>query len=244
VSAANTGGRRGKTLTPSIASLLSGLSISFATVGFAMAQAQPAPAFTPLPSTQQAAPNMTRALRCMDELFAARPSRRTITITSEGVRDETGKVMVGSKEILISALAKMTVKSKAFNFINYYIGNIASRPDSLEFRFHTSRKIEQPADSVEYLVISAYQLDHSTGSISIKTHLEEVATGKPILATISSNSILIPALAVQTESGQCPSGFDASPTKETPKPTRAMIEQSLLETLGKLVDAPFRQCLA
>ncbi|HZX29734.1 MAG TPA: hypothetical protein VFF03_00140, partial [Rhodocyclaceae bacterium] len=63
--------------------------------------------------------SFTQALRCMDELFLAY-GKNGIVITSTGIPDETGKVRTGTKEMLISAVAKMTVKSNAFEFIDFH----------------------------------------------------------------------------------------------------------------------------
>ena len=65
--------------------------------------------------------NFNQALRCMDELFLAY-GKNGIVITSTGIPDETGKVRTGTKEMLITAIAKMTVKSNAFEFIDFHGG--------------------------------------------------------------------------------------------------------------------------
>ena len=49
--------------------------------------------------------NFSQALRCMDELFLAY-GKSGIVITSTGIPDETGKVRTGTKEMLITAVAK------------------------------------------------------------------------------------------------------------------------------------------
>ena len=65
--------------------------------------------------------NFSQALRCMDELFLAY-GKNGIVVTSTGIPDETGKVRTGTKEMLITAIAKMTVKSNAFEFIDFHGG--------------------------------------------------------------------------------------------------------------------------
>ena len=62
--------------------------------------------------------SFTGALRCMDDLLLAY-GKKDIVITSAGLPDATGKIAVGTKEMLISAVAKMSIKSKAFSFIDY-----------------------------------------------------------------------------------------------------------------------------
>ena len=73
--------------------------------------------------------NFSPALRCMDELFLAY-GRPTIVITSAGIPDETGKVRAGTKEMLITAISRMTLKSNAFEFIDFH-----SQGDDLKSMF-------------------------------------------------------------------------------------------------------------
>ncbi|MCX7178082.1 MAG: hypothetical protein NTX56_04665 [Proteobacteria bacterium] len=63
--------------------------------------------------------SFSQALRCMDELFLGF-GKQGIVITSAGIPDETGKVKTGTKEMVITAIAKMTVKSNAFEFIDFH----------------------------------------------------------------------------------------------------------------------------
>ena len=62
--------------------------------------------------------NFTPALRCMDDLMLAY-GKKDIVITTAGIPDSTGKVMAGTKEMLISAASRMSIKSRALSFIDY-----------------------------------------------------------------------------------------------------------------------------
>ena len=42
-----------------------------------------------------------------------------MVITSQGIPDATGAVQAGTKEMLISAISRMSVKSAAFRFVDY-----------------------------------------------------------------------------------------------------------------------------
>ena len=53
--------------------------------------------------------NFSQALRCMDELFLGF-GKQGIIITSAGIPDETGKVNMGTKEMVINAIAKKSAK--------------------------------------------------------------------------------------------------------------------------------------
>ena len=54
----------------------------------------------------------------MDELFLAQ-GKKDIYITSAGIPDATGLVAAGTKEMLITAISKMSATSGAFRFVDY-----------------------------------------------------------------------------------------------------------------------------
>jgi len=58
------------------------------------------------------------SLSCMDDLLRAN-GRRDIYITSAGIPDATGKVSAGTKEMLITAVSRMSTRSNAFRFVDF-----------------------------------------------------------------------------------------------------------------------------
>ncbi len=62
--------------------------------------------------------SFTPALQCMDDLFLSF-GVRNVVITSAGIPDATGQVGAGTKDMLISAISRMSVKSKAFVFVDF-----------------------------------------------------------------------------------------------------------------------------
>src|SRR5579859_7102762 len=73
---------------------------------------QPNPETAQIAAQPQTAPARTitsfnDALRCMDELFLAQ-GKKDIYITSAGIPDATGMVAAGTKEMLITAISKMS----------------------------------------------------------------------------------------------------------------------------------------
>ncbi len=99
--------------------------------------------------------NFTQSLRCMDELFYAY-GKQGIAITSAGIPDETGKVKTGTKEMLITAVSKMTVKSNAFDFIDFH-----SAADDLSALF--AARGEQNRTMPDYYIRgSITQMDDNT----------------------------------------------------------------------------------
>ncbi|CAK0750637.1 Peptidoglycan binding-like domain-containing protein [Gammaproteobacteria bacterium] len=61
--------------------------------------------------------SFSEALSCMDDLLLSRGTN--IVITSAGLPDQTGEVKAGTKEMMISAISKMSIKSKGFKYVDY-----------------------------------------------------------------------------------------------------------------------------
>ena len=62
--------------------------------------------------------SFTPALQCMDDLFQSQ-GKNNFMITSAGIPDATGQMQAGTKEMLISTIAKMSTKSNAFTFVDF-----------------------------------------------------------------------------------------------------------------------------
>ena len=62
--------------------------------------------------------NFSEALRCMDQLFL-QFDRSDMVITSAGIPDETNIIATGTKDMLISAISRMSRQSDAFTFVDY-----------------------------------------------------------------------------------------------------------------------------
>jgi len=62
--------------------------------------------------------NFSESLRCMDRLFL-QFDRSGMVITSAGIPDETAAISAGTKDMLISAISRMSRKSDAFSFVDY-----------------------------------------------------------------------------------------------------------------------------
>ncbi len=62
--------------------------------------------------------NFSESLRCMDRLFL-QFGRSDMVITSAGIPDETAVISAGTKDMLISAISRMSRKSDAFTFVDY-----------------------------------------------------------------------------------------------------------------------------
>lgn len=71
----------------------------------------------PKTAPMKALTDFSEALSCMDNLFLARGA--DYTITSDGLPDQTGAIQAGTREMMITAISKMSIKSKGFTFVDY-----------------------------------------------------------------------------------------------------------------------------
>jgi hypothetical protein len=61
--------------------------------------------------------SFSASLRCMDDLFV-RFGKTSYLVTAQEISGRDGKVQTGTKEMLISAISQMSIRSNAFNFID------------------------------------------------------------------------------------------------------------------------------
>ena len=62
--------------------------------------------------------SFSASLQCMDNLLA-RFGVRDVVITSAGLPDATGEIRTGTKDMMISAISTMSVRSRAFKFVDF-----------------------------------------------------------------------------------------------------------------------------
>lgn len=81
------------------------------------------PAIAPVVSEAKTTPNktissFTTSLQCMDTLLWQH-GKSDIYIMTSGIPDATGKVAAGTKEMLITAISRMSARSNAFRFVDF-----------------------------------------------------------------------------------------------------------------------------
>lgn len=210
--------------------------------------------------------NFSQALRCMDELFLGF-GKQGIIITSAGIPDETGKVNMGTKEMVINAIAKMTLKSNAFEFIDFHSKNDdlaglfaatgdadRKRPDYY-IRGSISQMDSNAASSNKGIGFSlpfldfGYSKDESFDLISMDMSIGEAATRKILPVTSTSNTMVIKKGGRSGEGGGklgklgLSFNIDLSRTEGLGATTRTLIELGLIESLGKFTQVPYWKCL-
>jgi curli biogenesis system outer membrane secretion channel CsgG len=206
-------------------------------------------------------------LRCMDNLFLTQ-GKKDIYITSAGVPDATGQIAAGTKEMLITAIAKMSARSGAFRFVdfdptqidvqmlselvglrpsfvapNYYIRGAITQLDSNVLSSSASAGLSAPSFD---LAVSHGQI---VSVMSVDLNIGQLVTRQIMPGMSASNSIAV----VRTGNGGEIGGiigkvglslnvqFDHS--EGFHQAVRNLIELSAIESLGKLTRVPYWQCL-
>ena len=210
--------------------------------------------------------NFTQSLRCMDELFYAY-GKQGIAITSTGIPDETGKVKTGTKEMLITAVSKMTVKSNAFHFIDFHSGAddlgalFAARGDQSRMMpdYYIRGSITQMDDnsvrknkgigfSLPFLDFGVSK-DDAYDLLSMDLSIGDAATRKIIPITSTSNTLVLMKGGTAGEGGGkigkvgLSFNVDISRNEGVGAATRTLVELGLIEALGKFTQVPYWKCL-
>ena len=210
--------------------------------------------------------SFSQALRCMDELFLSF-GKQGIIITSAGMPDETGKVNTGTKEMLISTISRMTLKSSAFEFIDFHSKNddlatlFASTGDADRKRpdYYIRGSITQMDDnavrtnkgagfSLPFLDFGVSK-DDSFDVVSMDMSIGEVNSRRILPNTSTSNTMVIKKSGRSGEAGGklfklgMSFNVDISRSEGVGATTRALVELGLIETLGKFTQVPYWKCL-
>jgi hypothetical protein len=221
--------------------------------------------------------NFSQALRCMDEIFLAH-GKEGFVITSSGMPDETGKVRTGTKEMLITAIAAMALKSHAFEFIDFhgggddlarmfeargggnfkipdfYIRGAITQMDDNVIRTSRDGGLSSSSDSKKELldplnVVASGAKNEAFDLLSMDMSIAASATRRIIPVTATTNTMLMARAGKSGDSGGKVGkvglnfNLDRSTAEGIGSATRALLELSLIETLGKFTQVPYWRCL-
>lgn len=210
--------------------------------------------------------NFTQALRCMDDLFLGF-DKRGIVVTSAGIPDETGKVRTGTKEMLITAISKMTIKSGAFEFIDFHsqgddLGNLFAMKGGSPTKlpdFYIRGSITQMDDnavrnnkgfgiSLPFMDLG-FSKDDAFDLISMDMSVGDASSRRILPETSTSNTMIISKSGRSGEAGGKVAkaglsfNLDLSRSEGMGATTRTLVELGLIETLGKFTRVPYWKCL-
>lgn len=213
--------------------------------------------------------NFTPALRCMDDLLLAY-GKRDIVITTAGIPDSTGKVMAGTKEMLITAASKMSIKSKGLTFIDYdteradllalfqdiqAAGAFQHKLPNYYIRGAITQLDENAIDSQQGGGIALPFLDlglsrdQVSSVVSMDMNVGETTTRMIMPGVNASNSLVITRSGkgadVGGKLGKVGFAFNMSLNKAEGMGSgvRALIELGMIELVGKLTGTPYWKCL-
>lgn len=241
-------------------------------LALALMGCQPSPELAHVSVQPRTAPVRTitsfnEALRCMDELFLAQ-GKKDIYITSAGIPDATGLVAAGTKEMLITAISKMSATSGAFRFVdydptqldvqvlselvglrdnfvapNYYIRGAITQLDS-----NVLSSAESAGVSMPYFDL-AISRDQVVSVMSLDLNVGKLVTRQIIPGMSASNSIAIVRSGKGGDVGGVigKAGVSISVSLDRSEgfhqAVRNLVELSTIEAVGKLTRVPYWQCL-
>lgn len=211
--------------------------------------------------------NFSEALRCMDTLMWNH-GKRDIFITSNGIPDATGRVAGGTKEMLITAVSRMSERSNAFRFVDFeptlddvnaLYWMIGVQPNFRAPSYYVRGAITQLDDNVVSEAASAgislptfdlgISADQVMSVISVDLNIGELATRQIIPGLSASNSLAIISSGKGADAGavigKAGLSFNVSLNKSEGlhQAVRTLIELSTIEVLGKMTRTPYWQCL-
>ena len=204
----------------------------------------------------------------MDDLFQSY-GKKDIVITSDGLPDKTGQITTGTKEMMISAISKMSTKSGAFRFVdvdrtqdsvfwiqqnwigvrdgllapNYYIRGAITQVDAGVMNDSQSAGFSLPQFSI------GVSRDQLVSVVSMDLNIGDVVSRQIVAGLSSTNSIAV----VKTGQGGDTEGligkagvfFEISSDRSqgSHQSVRTLVELGLIEVLGKLTRVPYWRCL-
>lgn len=214
--------------------------------------------------------NFTDALRCMDDLLLAY-GKKDIVITTAGIPDSTGKVMAGTKEMLITAASRMAIKSKSLSFIdydtersdllalfqdmqaagafqhklpNYYIRGAITQLDENAIDAQAGGGIALP-----FLDLGISK-DQVSSVVSIDMNVGETTSRMILPGVNASNSLIITRTGSSKDVGGrigSKVGFSFNMSLNRAEGlgsgVRALVELGMIELVGKLTGTPYWKCL-
>ena len=223
----------------------------------------------PVDITQAASTNFTPALRCMDEMMF-RIGTRDVTLMMEELRDATQKVPVSARDMMTSAISDMTRRSRAVR-LSVFGGDQVHLTQLLQQAQKTSPFSVVPEFNVRG-AISQFDEDvrRQTSALGLVAERFGVRFGSEArfsvlgfdAAMVRTDSMtLVPGVATKNTTviakrdssagdGQARLlgagavfAFSTGRAEGTSQAARNMVELAAIELVGKLIRAPYWQCL-
>ena len=211
--------------------------------------------------------SFTPALECMDDLFLAF-GVQNVVITSAGIPDATGEVGAGTKDMLISAISRMTVKSGAFVFVDFdqsqrdvaQLQNLIGFTDKFLVPSYYIRGAITQLDSgvvsnqvgagigIPSLDLGA-STDLVTSVVSVDMNMGHLASRQILPGISANNSIAVSRRGLGGDLGATIGkaglffNIGLNQSEGIHAATRTLVELSVIELVGKLAEVPYWRCL-
>lgn len=207
------------------------------------------------------------SLRCMDDLFLAF-GKKNIVLTSQGIPDATGEVTTGTKEMLISAVSRMSERSRAFTFvdfdqsqfdINQLQGLVGFTSDFVVPNYYIRGAITQLDENVVSETVGAgislesaelgAQADQVVSVVSVDMNMGDLLTRQIMPGISANNSIAVRRRGIGGDAGgeisKAGLSINVSFNKSEGmhQAVRTLIDLSTIEVLGRLAQVPYWRCL-
>jgi len=213
--------------------------------------------------------NFSQSLQCMDDLFLAF-GVNNVVITSQGIPDATGVIQAGTKDMLISAISRMSVKSGAFRFVDYdqdqydinALQNLVGFTDEFVIPdYYIRGAITQfDQDVISDSVSGGFALpavsvtagaDQVVSVVSVDLNMGKLMTRQIIAGTSANNSIAVRRSGTAAGADGTIQNLDLglsfnvsiNRSEGMHQSVRTLVELSTIETLGKLTKVPYWRCL-
>ncbi|MGI9302695.1 MAG: DUF4384 domain-containing protein [Gammaproteobacteria bacterium] len=224
-------------------------------------------AATPKGAPQRTITNFSNSLRCMDGLFE-KYNISNLVVGAQDIPDSTEIVVAGTKDMLITALSNMSIKSGAVRFVA--LGQ--DLQDITRFhQLHPRKNFKAPdffirgaITQVDQGVLETqaragaavardFSLEASANKIasivSLDMNMGLVSTLQMLPSATSSNSIAVIRSGVGTgltgtiEKLGLLFQVDFTKSEGLHHATRTLVELGAIELLGKLAQVPYWECL-
>ena len=211
--------------------------------------------------------SFSASLQCMDNLLT-RFGVRNLVITSAGLPDATGEIRTGTKDMLISAISTMSVRSGAFKFVdfdqqqvdvhslqslvgftddfrvpNYYIRGAITQLDEGVIADSAGASVAGGAFSL------GYNQDQVVSVVSLDMNVGELTTRQILPGLSAHNSIAVTRTGKAGDTGGEINSFglffniSLNRSEGMHAAVRSLVELSAIEVLGKLAEVPYWRCL-
>jgi hypothetical protein len=224
----------------------------------------------PVDRSQRNITNFTPALRCMDDLMFS-TGTRDVTLMMEELRDATTKVPVSARDMMTSAVSDMTRRSRAvrlsvFGGDQQNLAQLLQQAQKLSafavIPEHNIRgtisqldeNVKKESGSLGLAVENAFGVrfggDTKFSVLGFDAAVVDTSTFSVVPGVVSKNTTVVAQRDSSAADGQARIlgasavfAFSAARAEGNAQAARNMVELAAIELVGKLIRAPYWQCL-